>query len=66
MEKLTIQSAGHRARAVSCRDDFSYADILNRDIGHSRPGRRVRFSLSYPTPASTYSLRLHFQSTMYP
>ena len=45
-EKLTIQSARQRTLALPCRDSLSYADILNRGIGHSRSGRRVRFSPS--------------------
>ena len=40
-EKLTIQSARQRARAFPYRDGLSYANILDRGIGPSRPGRRV-------------------------
>ena len=54
IEKLTIQSPRQRSHALPLRDGLSYADILDRGIGPSRPGRRVWFSpsLSSPTPVS--------------
>ena len=57
VEKLTIQSARQRARELPYRDGLSYADVLDRGVGSSRPGRRVRFSpsLSSPAPASAAS-----------
>ena len=56
-EKLNIQSARQRARALPYRDGLSYADILDRGIGPSRFGHRVRCSpsLSFPAPASAGS-----------
>ena len=56
-ENLTIQSARQGDRVFPYRDGLSYADILDRGIGLSQPGRRVRFSpsLSSPAPASAAS-----------
>ena len=55
-QKLTIQSARQRARALHYRDGFSYADILNCGTGPSRRSHRVRSSSSLSSTAPSSSV----------
>ena len=57
IEKLTIQSGRQHARTLPYRDGLFYADVFDRGVGSSRPGRRVRFSPSLSSPAPVLRLQ---------